>query len=250
MYIDQILSSPAWKAMRDYHKGWYVELLLRSTRSEPLGYLPLDGRLWEIAGAHSRPMWEQHKGAVMACFKTRMIDGKEWIYNQKLLSVMEEQSSKFYRKKSPSISNSPTLSDVDLGKEVLKNNIDHNMAGRKLQLDCGLAGQDALLMTTDAVRAYMNVQQSGAEEAAMGLLSLWLRYNRDISGAFKVGIFKFFQSGMWQYPEKWQEMANGNQAAKEGPCRQHPGSGLTVNGNCYTCYIEQYGDNAKRAGAT
>ena len=119
LYIDSLLSSPAWNDMKDYQRGWYLQLLLRSTRSERLGYLPLDGSLWRIAGAHSRSMWGAHNAAVMACFKIRQYDGKDWIYNERLLSVMEEQSGKYYRKKDPA-SNSPVSQEVVLGKNLVK----------------------------------------------------------------------------------------------------------------------------------
>jgi hypothetical protein len=99
LYVDKLLSSPAWQDMKDYQRGWYIQMLLRSARSERLGYLKLDGNLWRIAGAHSRAMWDQHSAAVMACFKSRQIDGTEWIYNQRLLSTMEEQDTKFLRGK-------------------------------------------------------------------------------------------------------------------------------------------------------
>src|ERR1035437_6695753 len=98
LYIDKLRSSPAWKDMKDFQRGWYIELLLRCTRSERLGYLKMDENLWRIAGAHSQPMWENHKGAVMACFKIRNDDGTSWIYNDRLFSVMEDQSQKYLRR--------------------------------------------------------------------------------------------------------------------------------------------------------
>lgn len=117
LYIDNLLSSPAWQDMKDFQRGWYIQLLLRSTRSERLGYLPVTERLWELSGAHRREMWETHKSAVMACFRTRTFDDLDWIYNPKLLSVMEDQSNK-YRRRSSLIS--PVLSDVDSGKSTSK----------------------------------------------------------------------------------------------------------------------------------
>lgn len=71
-----------------------MQLLLLCARSQRPGYLPLDGRLWERAGAHSQPMWEKHKGAVMACFLRRTFDGTEWIYNERLLHTIECQHKK------------------------------------------------------------------------------------------------------------------------------------------------------------
>lgn len=117
VYIDDLLSSPAWQDMRDYQRGWYFQLLLRMTRGERLGYLPLDAMLWKRAGAHCRAYWDNHKAPVMAAFKVRAIDGLEWIYNDKLLRVLEEQSGKYYRKKNGSLI-SPVLSEVDLGKRA------------------------------------------------------------------------------------------------------------------------------------
>lgn len=93
-YIDLILSSPRWKKMRDFQRGWYMQLLLLCTRSERIGYLKLDERLWELAGAHRREMWEQHSSAVMACFKTRTFDAQCWIYNERLLKTISEQNAK------------------------------------------------------------------------------------------------------------------------------------------------------------
>lgn len=80
--------------MKDFQRGWYIQLLLMCARSKRVGYLPLDERLWALAGAHRREMWEQHNSAVMACFKTRTFDGLVWIYNERLLRTIEEQTSR------------------------------------------------------------------------------------------------------------------------------------------------------------
>jgi len=124
LYVDDLLGSPRWQGMKDYQRAWYIQLLLRSTRSERMGYLSLDENLWRIAGAHSRPMWEAHKGEVMACFKSLHDDGKDWIYNERLLSVMEVQSTKYRKKPREALSDSPYDFDVDLSKskEVKRSN--------------------------------------------------------------------------------------------------------------------------------
>lgn len=118
LYIDNLLSSPAWLDMKDYQRGWYIQLLLRSTRSERLGYLPLDGQLWRLAGARSQIFFDQESARVMACFKVRQFDGLDWIYNPKLLSVMEDQSTKYRRRAPPLLS--PVFSGFDLGKSTSK----------------------------------------------------------------------------------------------------------------------------------
>jgi len=94
-YPDKILSSVRWMRMTDFQRGWYWQLLLKMTRSKPLGYLRFDdGQLWMLAGAHSRQYWETHAALVLACFKVAEFDGHPWIFNQKLLDVLHEQQDK------------------------------------------------------------------------------------------------------------------------------------------------------------
>jgi hypothetical protein len=95
LHIDKLLSSPRWQRMKDFQRGWYIELILQSTRSARVGYLPVTERLWELAGAHRREMWNLHSQEVMACFKTRTFDGKLWMYNDRLLKELAEQSDKY-----------------------------------------------------------------------------------------------------------------------------------------------------------
>src|SRR4051812_17590354 len=93
LLIDILMESGAWNEMRDYQFAWYVKLLVQSTRSQRLGYLRLDGqKLWQLAGARSRQFFESENVVVMARFKVRDFDGQDWIYNQRMLSVLEDQS--------------------------------------------------------------------------------------------------------------------------------------------------------------
>lgn len=97
--IDSLLSSPAWTDMRDFQRGWYFQLLLRSVRSELPGFLRLDSNLWTIAGAKRSDFWESHKACVLACFKVREMEGQSWIYNERLLHTLEVQYSRRKRRK-------------------------------------------------------------------------------------------------------------------------------------------------------
>jgi hypothetical protein len=94
LHIDKLLSSPRVQQMKDFQFGWYIKLLLHLTRSDRVGYLPLDERLWELAGAHRREYWETHNSAVLACFKARELDGQSWIYSERMLTELGEQSNK------------------------------------------------------------------------------------------------------------------------------------------------------------
>lgn len=94
LYVEKILSSASWLQMKDYQRGWYIQLLLLSAHSERPGYLPLDGPLWRLAGAHSEQYFHRESAAVLACFKRLQLDGREWIYNERLLAVLQEQSRK------------------------------------------------------------------------------------------------------------------------------------------------------------
>jgi hypothetical protein len=75
----------------------------------------MDSNLWTIAGAKRKDYWESHKSTVLACFKVCEMEGHQWIYNERLLHVMEEQSGKYYKNKKPP-SNSPSLLDLDSKK--------------------------------------------------------------------------------------------------------------------------------------
>jgi hypothetical protein len=97
IYPDKLFSSGKWLAMRDYQRGWYIHLLLLMTRSKPIGYLPLDAQLWRLAGSHNRRFYDQHAAVVMACFKIREFGGRRWIYNERLLTVLQEQDVKHKR---------------------------------------------------------------------------------------------------------------------------------------------------------
>ena len=102
--------------MKDFQRGWYMQLMLLCAVSQRPGYIASTERLWELAGAHRRDFWDLHKSAVMACFKTRTIDGTEWIYNERLLHTIEHQ----HRKLSKSLELHNTHKNVSVSKVSLK----------------------------------------------------------------------------------------------------------------------------------
>jgi hypothetical protein len=176
LYIDKLLSSPHWQGMKDFQRGWYIQLLLRCTRSEPLGYLRMDSNLWTIAGARRKDYWDAHGACVLACFKVREMEGHRWIYNERLLSVMEMQSRKYRRTpRDSALSISPHNLDVDVGSKEGKvcskacripedfiPNDDHYTIAAELGINCdmefqkfrdyflGLSGQKAVKRDWDA----------------------------------------------------------------------------------------------------
>lgn len=102
LYIDRLLSSPAWQQMQDFQRGWYWQMLMQSVRSERPGYLRLDSSLWTTAGAKRKDFFDSHKSIVLACFKVCEMEGQRWIYNERMVQTLEEQVLK-YRKKSTDI---------------------------------------------------------------------------------------------------------------------------------------------------
>lgn len=87
-FPDGFLTSGRWHSMKDFQRGWYIQMLLSMTRSKPVGYLPYDERLWTLAGAHTRQHFEQHCALVLACFKVLEFGGCKWITNEPLLNVL------------------------------------------------------------------------------------------------------------------------------------------------------------------
>lgn len=105
-------------------------------------------------------------------------------------------------------------SEFEVGFEVQNPPIDFNMAGRRVFEECGLAGIPRLVMVTDAVRAYCKLKAVDPGAASVALIELQTRYEREITGPFKCRVYKFFESGLWQHPDKWQELARGS--SKDG----------------------------------
>lgn len=100
--------------MSDFQRGWYWQLILLSTRSDRIGYLKLDEQLWKLAGAHRREMWDNHKSAVMACFKFQEFDGQTWIYNERLLKTISEQNAK----RNKGVRRKEDQSEIDLSVSI------------------------------------------------------------------------------------------------------------------------------------
>lgn len=66
--------------------------------SERPGYLPYDGRLAGLANARSASFFNLNVvGLLQAGFKTVQIDGREWIYNERLLVILDEQRKKLWK---------------------------------------------------------------------------------------------------------------------------------------------------------
>ena len=91
-----LLGSAAWLQMKDYQRGWYIQLLLLATQSPHPGYVSVDGPLWRLAGAHAREYFDKESSVVLACFKRRQMDGQEWIYNEQFLQLLQQQPAKIH----------------------------------------------------------------------------------------------------------------------------------------------------------
>lgn len=90
LYFRRITGSARYRAMKDYQQGWYLNLLFESAKSERPGYLKLNGRLWRLANARTEQFFNRENAAVLACFKSREIDGESWISNEKMLEVLNK----------------------------------------------------------------------------------------------------------------------------------------------------------------
>jgi hypothetical protein len=124
LYVNRILASRRWQQMKDYQRGWYITLLIAAADSEKPGYLPLTQGLWELAGASSEGFFKKESVLVMQCFKAQEIDGREWIYNERLLLTLKEQSEKVEKKRvkhNPQISLTSISALVDVFERAYKN---------------------------------------------------------------------------------------------------------------------------------
>ena len=103
-YIQRIKGSSAWQ-LEDFKFCWYWKLLTEAADSELPGYLPNDVRtLWRLAGARTEKFFRERGGMeLVARYFSRTDDGL-WIYNHKLLEVLDEQMKKLSRRRKSSIS--------------------------------------------------------------------------------------------------------------------------------------------------
>ncbi len=83
-YVHHFIGDARYKAMKDYHQAWFLNLLFASWVSERPGYLPDDGQLWRLANARTRQFFEKESAPVMGMFEHEgtITDGVVWIYNR------------------------------------------------------------------------------------------------------------------------------------------------------------------------
>jgi hypothetical protein len=243
LFIHRIKGSKRWKEMRDYQRGQYMSLLIELADSVKLGYLPNDIEgLAKLAGAdHMRRAFVQawiEGGIVRTCFKTRTVDGVEWIYNEPLLEVIENQLKKTKggrpRNETPLFS---LDSDVVLSiykeyprKENKRKSLEE--IARAIDRYAASEGIEKLDAAEFIHKATIEFQDSDAAKAVNAdgrslcpYPSTW--YHND----------RFLDDRTQWF---WEQKANGHEI-KKGPCTKHPGSGLTPKGNCWTC---AYGETA------
>lgn len=82
--------------------------------------------------------------------------------------------------------------------------IDAHMAAKKVHIELQLAGDDALLLCTDAVRAHAAKNACSFADSADGLIAIHREYESK-PRKFKRGVFKFFKEGLWARPESWDD---------------------------------------------
>ncbi|MBZ5620913.1 MAG: hypothetical protein LAQ69_19625 [Acidobacteriia bacterium] len=105
----------AWAGgLPDYEAGWFFRLVFTSAASEMQGYLRNSSNLWQLAGARRADFWESHKSGVLARFKSREVDGIEWLYFPPLLDLIHQQTEQLreWRAKRARAAHTHSLTDV------------------------------------------------------------------------------------------------------------------------------------------
>jgi hypothetical protein len=101
LYVHSLTNDARYRALKDYHQAWYLNLLFASWISERPGYLPDDGQLWRLANARTRQFFEKECEPVLCMFEREgsTTDGAVWIYNRAMVEIYEEQVLKFHKKR-------------------------------------------------------------------------------------------------------------------------------------------------------
>jgi hypothetical protein len=121
-WIPNKLKAPRY--LRDFQRAWWRDIVdAMFDNADKQGYLPATENFWRIAGAHSRPMWEAHSGAVMACFESAEVTGRgKMIFYPPLLDLIDTQRGKLRGTKRARESPSNSLSQSVFDFEVQNQN--------------------------------------------------------------------------------------------------------------------------------
>ncbi len=125
-YVHRLTGDMRYRALKDYHQAWYLNLLFAAWISERPGYLPDDGQLWRLANARTRQFFEKECEPVLSMFEREgsTTDGAVWIYNRALLEIYDEQVLKFHKRrhKSSKFTNDGMTSYLDFEGTLKKEN--------------------------------------------------------------------------------------------------------------------------------
>ena len=81
--------------LKDFQRDWFNGLRdAMFGNFEMQGYLYRTDDLWRIAGAHCREYWEKYHSAVMACFSSATMSGREVIYHSPQVELIRTQLAK------------------------------------------------------------------------------------------------------------------------------------------------------------
>ena len=93
-------------------------------------------------------------------------------------------------------------------------------------LEVGLAGIEARMLVSDAVKSHIHNNKSTPRQAAEALVSIWQEYEAaDID--FKKGVFKFFKEGLWKQPRsEWGRRTLSESERREARSQQEANIGV------------------------
>jgi hypothetical protein len=83
--------------LKDFQRGWWVNLFWAMFDAEPQGYLPVTSDLWLLSGALTPSRWESHRDRVLAAFENSVVEGAQVIFFPPLIEVLETQRKKLLR---------------------------------------------------------------------------------------------------------------------------------------------------------
>lgn len=96
LFLKKWTTSDAIRSMKDFHRGWYIELLVRAWGSSNPCHLRYDlKRLWKTAGAESEKYFTERCRIVLDEFQVVVIDGEEWLVQPDQLEIYTNQLSAY-----------------------------------------------------------------------------------------------------------------------------------------------------------
>jgi hypothetical protein len=247
-----------WQRMKDFQRGWFMELLIQSLRSKTPGYLEVSREnLWKLAGAHRRDHFERNASELVSCFQIAQVSGRESrVFYEPLALVVEQQTRKLKARlddlpDQEEFRFSEVSTDIHSGRAgpLSLSGFDFGVASKKQKVRSEKAAPVPrpafTIPTVKELAGYCCEHQLRVDPERF--------FNYYSSNGWRVGSNPMtdWRAALrsWECREFGDDVRRkpGSRSAGAGNCDLHPNSGLTASGACWGCYVRNIAEEGRSA---